>query len=248
MIETSVTVRRLGLGGGLAIALVAACAPQQRMGMVLDPATGLQFGSVIEKNLVVDSSQFSNRKIKVRIRNTSGDVAFDLGGFQDRIESAMASKGYEPTAADSDDFGILFDVNVVYSGQVTQNLAQGLGFLGGAAGGIVGARGVGDADIAAGVIAGATLGAILGTYVTEDTYIVVAEVTIGVVDRNDGVRETVIQFGANEPERTRNPVFQGFLDTVNTGVSVFAGGRGIAQSRIAGEVRERFARILSDVI
>ena len=36
------------------------CAAPARMGMVKDPETGLQFGSKIEKNLFVDSSQFKN--------------------------------------------------------------------------------------------------------------------------------------------------------------------------------------------
>lgn len=58
--------------------ILGSCAPPQRMGMVVDPATGLQYGSVIEKNIVVDSSQFENKRIKVRIRNTSGDAAFDM--------------------------------------------------------------------------------------------------------------------------------------------------------------------------
>ena len=47
------------------VLLPIACAPQQRMGMVVDPSTGLQHGSVIETNLLVDASQFADKSIKV---------------------------------------------------------------------------------------------------------------------------------------------------------------------------------------
>ncbi len=60
------------------IALISACAPQSRMGMVVDSETGLQIGSAIEKNIVIDSSQFTDRRMKLRIRNSSGDPAYDL--------------------------------------------------------------------------------------------------------------------------------------------------------------------------
>ena len=53
------------------------------------------------------------KKVKVRIRNTSGDVAFDLNNFQSQIENAYRDIGYEPTS--EEDFGFLIDVNVKYS-------------------------------------------------------------------------------------------------------------------------------------
>jgi hypothetical protein len=92
--------------------MLVACAPQQRMGMVVDPQTQLQYGSVVERNILIDSSQFKNKKLKLRIRNISGDTAFDLHGFRTRLENSYTSKGYE--VANSDDFGLLVDINVVY--------------------------------------------------------------------------------------------------------------------------------------
>ena len=143
---------------GLAVAatlLLSGCGnlinPPARMGMVKNPETGLQIGSVVEKNLVTDASFYKNRKIKVRTRNTSGDPAFDLAGFTSRLRSAYAGAGYEPTAGD--DFGLLVDVNVMYSGQVQNNLAGEFGFLGAAAGGLAGAVRGGDIAIAAGTLA-----------------------------------------------------------------------------------------------
>ena len=114
------------------LVLLVGCAQPSRMGMVKDPQTGLQFGSVVEKNLVTDASFHENKKIKVRIRNTSGDTAFDLYGFQSHIESAYRQAGYSPTSGD--DFGLLVDVNVMYSGQIQTNLMSQYAFLGASAG------------------------------------------------------------------------------------------------------------------
>src|SRR3546814_4607431 len=47
--------------------------PRQRDGMVVDPATGLQYGSTVERNLVVGASQFDDPRLKLRIRNTRSE-------------------------------------------------------------------------------------------------------------------------------------------------------------------------------
>ncbi|MCH7928896.1 MAG: hypothetical protein IIA01_00115 [Proteobacteria bacterium] len=228
---------------------IAGCAPQQRLGMVVDPATGLQQGSIIERNIVIDASQFKNRKVKVNIRNTSGDSSFDLHQFRSRLEQAYASKGYMPVR--EGDFGILIDINVMYSGQVTRNHISEFGFLGAAGGGLAGAAISGGRAIetTAGVISGITLGTILGSYVTEDTYIVVADVNIGLMDIERGERETTIVFSASKKEERRERSgFKPFRDRVSTGIAVYSGGRNLPQYRIADSVRQRFLRILGDVI
>lgn len=231
---------------GLVI-LISSCAPQQRMGMVLDKDTGLQFGSVVENNLLIDSSQFVNRKIKLKIRNTSGDLEFDLRKFWSAIEQSYAGKGYKPTSAD--DFGILIDINVVYSGQITANMSTEFAFLGAAAGGIIGVRSNAEAGTAIGLVSGVALGAILGTFVTDDTYIVVADVNIAVTDLSRVERKTSITFGADDiDEEKQSSGFKPFQERLQTGVSVYAGGRSITQSEIAGQVKQRLVRILADVI
>lgn len=229
--------------------LLAACAPQQHSGMVMDRSTGLQHGSVIEKNIVIDASQFRNKKVKLRIRNTSGDPVFDLHAFSSSIMNAYQAKGYEPT--DADNFGMLVDVNVLYSGQTSRDLASQFGFLGGAGGGVAGAALASDQliGVGAGILAGATLGSIMGSYVTDDTYIVVAEVTLGLVDPERGGRETTIVFGSGQKRsEEEEPAFRRFRESTSTGISVYAGGRNTPQDRIADGVRQRFARIISDVI
>lgn len=229
------------------IAALSACAPMTRLGMVKQPDTGLQFGSVVENNIFVDPAQFANRKIKVTTRNTSGDPAFYLTEFTDSLKSSYANKGYEPV--DSDEFGIRLDVNVIYSGQVQQNLMNEFAFLGAAAGGITGTGVSGATGTAAGIVAGLTLGAILGSYVTEDTYIVVAEVAIGLTDTKATTEKSIIfSRSPGVEEEEEEPDFKPFRRQTRTQIAVFAGGRNTPQSRIADEVRERLIRIVSDII
>ena len=232
----------------VALAALAGCAPRQRPGMVVDPVTGLQYGSVVERNLVIDASQFENPRLKLRIRNTSGDPAFDLAGFRDALESAYRAKGYEPVADDG--FGVLLDVNVLYSGQTSENLSAEYGFLGAASGGVGGYYVDAEPGIAAGGVAGATLGAIIGSYITEDTYIVVAEVTLAVPDGRSGSTEKKIHFGVDgqTDSDTRKSGRSRFDEQIRSGIAVYAGGSNTGQAEIAEGVRRRFGRILADVI
>ena len=244
------------LMGAICLLGLCACdivAPPSRLGMVKDPDTGLQIGSVIANPLVTDASFYQNKKIKVRVRNTSGDLAFDLKRFTDQFYAAYREAGYTPT--EGDDFGLLVDVNVMYSGQVSRNLSREYAFLGGAAGGASGFAANEGMGAAVGVISGATLGSIVGSFVTDDTYIVVANVTFGIIagpPRRDG---KTITFGRSqmgtpdeEEERFERANARGFRRTHATNVSVYAGGRNVRQSEIAGLVRERFARIVRDII
>ncbi|MSO93117.1 MAG: hypothetical protein EXQ86_06925 [Rhodospirillales bacterium] len=249
----------LVIGGACAL-LLAACSgsivnPPPRLGMVKDPETGLMLGSVVEKSFVTDASFYRNKRIKVRVRNTSGDTAFDLKGFTGRIESAYAANGYQPTHGD--DFGVMVDVNVVYSGQVQTNLASEFTFLGAAAGTAAGATAGGVAGGAIGAVSGATFGNVVGSFVTDDTYIIVARVTFAEIKeplKSEG--KTVIFSRSPTPGLTKEEEEEKELKrldrnikrSISTGISVYAGGRNVRQSEIAGQVRDRFVRIISDVI
>jgi hypothetical protein len=236
----------------VAAGLLAGCASPSRMGMVKDPETGLQFGSVVERNLVTDASFYRNKRIKIRTRNTSGDLAFDLRGFTDDLKASYAAKGYTPT--DGDDFGLLIDVNVMYSGQAQTSLAREFGFLGAGAGGLAGAVRADAAGAGAGILAGATLGSIVGSYVTEDTYVIVGRITFGEVkERKESEKQIIFSRSPqtrhdkdDEDEATTRA--RSLRQAHSSGVAVYAGGRNTPQSEIAGEVRRRMVRIVGDFI
>jgi|GEM_PF-292266 len=229
-------------------------APTTRLGMVKqEDGSGLMIGSTVERNIVTDASFHKNKKIKVRIRNTSGDTAFDLHRFRSQIERAYGNIGFEPTA--EDDFGILIDVNVRYSGQIQTNMSAEYGFLGAASGGLAGASiGTTRTDAGIGAVSGATLGSIIGSYVTDDTYIIVTSVTVATVtDRSTSKPSKTITFSRSrqtdeEQEEDKSRSKRSLKRSIQTGVAVYAGGRNTSQSEISGIVRERIARIVGNII
>lgn len=240
--------RRILLSAGLAVlVLSAACAPQQRMGMVMDERTGLQYGAAIERSLLADPSQFVNRKIKVRARNASGDPAFDIRRFASEIQDAYLARGYQ--RGTEDDFGLLLDVVVEYSGQVSKDMSLQYAFLGAAGGGVAGARSKADAGTAIGVVSGATLGAVVGGYDTEDTYIVIAKVSLGVREATDAAGKSItFSRSAKRIEDKGKPAYKPWKRRWQSYIAVYAGGRRTPQSAVASEVRRRLVRITSEII
>lgn len=226
---------------------ITSCAPRQRLGMVMNSKTGLQYGSTVSSNIVVDASQFTNRRVKVRIRNTSGDAAFDLHRFRAQLERSYADKGYEPSQKDG--FGILLDVNVTYSGQVSRSKAEELGLLGASAGGIAGTAKGGTIGAAAGIVTGATLGAIIGSHITEDTYIVIALVNVAIMKQSPEKDGTTIVFSSSRrKEYRKRKAVRPFEQSLRNRIAVYAGGDNTPQATISSNVRQRFIRILSDII
>lgn len=223
------------------------CAPTSRYGMVRQEKTGLQYGSVIENNVFIDPSQFGNNSIKVTVRNTSGDTAFDLHNFKNRLASSYAAKGYEIN--DGSDFGIKIDLNVLRSSQIQDNYAVEFGFLGAAAGAAAGYKADSTGATPIGAVSGLALGSILGSYVVDDTYIIIAEVTIGTLDRRRKKKRITFSDSPKIRDLEKDdPTFKPFRRVVSTKIAVFAGGRGVPQSRIAEEVRQRLVKIVSDII
>lgn len=233
-----------------AAVFVSGCAAPTRMGMVKDPQTGLQFGSMIEKNFFLDSSQFKNRSIKVSTRNASGDRAYQVSAFTNDLNGAFSRKGYVPTQADS--FGVKLDINVLYSGQIQTNLGSQFAFLGGAGGGIAGYRSNEVAGTAAGMLVGATIGSIIGNNITDDTYIVIAEVSLGITDSigSESGDKKVISFGSSPKlqEEKLPSNFKPFREVMRTKIAVYAGGRNTSQQQIAEQVKQRLVNIVSDSI
>lgn len=231
------------------VIFASGCTAPSRMGMVQDAQTGLQFGSVIEKNLFIDATQFKNRSIKVATRNASGDQAFNVASFVSDINASFSQKGFLPTQSDS--FGIKIDINVIYSGQFQTNMQSQFGFLGGAAGGIAGYRSGAVAGTAAGMLVGATIGSIIGSNITDDTYIVIAEVSLGVTD-NVGVSDVnsrSISFGSSPKLQEELPKnYTPFREVIKTKIAVYAGGRNASQQQVAAQVKRRLVGIISDSI
>jgi len=225
---------------------LSACAPGAPSGAVVDPATGLAYGSIVEKSLVIDATQFRNRRLRVVTRNTSGDTAFDMGTFASQLRGSYAGKGFQPT--DGEDFGVRIDLNVLRSSQISTNYSAEFAFLGGAAGAVAGRASNVSQGTAIGLLSGATLGAVAGTFATKDTYIVVAEVSVGILDTRSGTTQRTITFADSPRLEERETEIRPFRQLVRTHIAVYAGGRNVGQAQIADEVRKRLARIVADII
>jgi hypothetical protein len=227
-------------------AVLVACASPNRNGMVLDAGSGVQYGSSVEKNIFLDSSQFPDKRVKVTSRNVSGDVSYQITDFEADISAALAKRGYAP--ANGENFGLRFDINVLYSGQIQKNMSSEFAFLGGAGGAVAGYRADGRGSTAGGALAGAALGGLIGSAVTDDTYIVVAEVSIG-VNSAASTERTVITLGSSPPlQRQTTAGLVPFREVLRTKVAVYAGGRNLGQQAVVRELRRRLLDIASNTL
>lgn len=223
------------------------CMDAPRMGMIKDPSTGIQYGSVIGKSFFIDSEQFPNKIVKVSARNVSGDTHYDIRRFEDNLRRAFEGKGYQ--AYKNNGFGLKVDVVVEYSGHVQENMSGTFGLLGAGAGAVAGRGSNARAAEGIGLVAGATLGAIAGSYVTDDTYIIVAKVNIGILDQKSGKTVRIISFSSSPKlQEEEDDGFKRFKEVGSTEVAVYAGGRNVSQQQVVNEVRQRLIRIVSDII
>jgi len=223
------------------------CAPQMRYGMIKDPSTGIQYGSVVERSFFIDSSQFENNQIKISARNVSGNFNYNISELISRLQTSFAKKGY--SSGGPNEFGIKFDVVVEYSGHIQENMAAKYGFLGALAGGITGYRSKARAGEAIGVLGGLTLGAISGSYVADNTYIIIANVTVGIIDRLKNSKKTVT-FSSSPDLQDDSDVLgvNYFRDVKSTKIAVYAGGRNVKHLEVVNGVKNRLYSIISDII
>jgi len=227
------------------ISLLSGCYTSPPMGMIKDSSTGIAYGSKVGKTFFIDSEQFSNKTIKVTARNATGDPALDIRGITNDIYSEFQSKGYDRYS--NDGFGLKVDVVIEYNGRVTRDLSKQYAILGGAAGLYAGTGTKKGA--AAGLVAGAALGSIVGSYQTEDTYIIIAKVRVGILDGKSGKNTRTIVFSSSPKlEEKEDDGIKRFREVGETAVAVYAGGRNVSQGQVISGVKQRLARIVSDLI
>lgn len=218
------------------------------------PMNGFQIGSATSKNLFVDSSQFANRTIKLRLRNSSGDPALDMARLRGSIESGLVSAGYRIS---DQDFGIVMDVNAfqmqsVAKASVTTN--SGLGAL---LGGVVGYEtakrpgGISPGGGAMlGAIAGATIEEIIRNHGEYYTYIALCDVNIGVL-RKEYKKSDRFVIGGNKIEHKEPDepdAFTNFAlrDTVR--VAAYAGDDVSRYGQTINALLDRLGRVVANLL
>lgn len=244
--------RRLLLTSGLA-ALVGACQRSNRGDMVVDSQTNRMYGMRSDGvPIFTDASLFPNRRLKLSLRNMSGDAAWDLDSTRDRLYQVFLDKGYE--RSDGLDFGLKVDLNILRSQQYDNSMLTEYGFLGSAGGGLGGALGGGlsggstGTGAIIGLASGAALGAIGGYFTTDSTYVVVTEATFGVRRDSTRPRRVVTFEGSPRVEEWEERGYDAFRKTQRVLIANYGGGRNVTQKDIADEIRDRQIRSLSSFL
>ncbi len=227
---------------------VAGCAS------VNTPPRGLEMGSATSKNLFVDSSQFANRVIKLRLRNSSGDPALDISRLRISIESGLRSAGYEIS---DKNFGIVMDVNAFQMQSVQRanvSTSSGVGAL------LGGIAGYGAASNHGGVTktGGAVLGAITGATIEEivrnrdvsTVFIAACDVSIGVV-RKEYTKKDRFVVGGNKIEHREPDETDTFSDfALKDTVRVVAYAGDVPQNAFATVMylTDRLGRVVANLL
>lgn len=219
----------------------------------INSGNDFKIGSSISKNIFVDSSQFSSKVVKLRLRNSSGDPSIDVSRIRNTVENGLRNAGYQ--MADKD-FGILIDVNLYFMNSVAVGRQRQSNDLGVLLGGVTGYElakrpgGVGaGSGVILGAIAGATLQDVLRANSEVDSYIVFSEVNIGVVKQENKKKDFFV-IGGNRIEQRDddNGTFDSFALRETLKVAVYAGDRRDRRYQVVDAIQERLGRIISNLI
>lgn len=217
---------------------------------------GFQIGSATSRNLFIDSTQFANRTIKLRLRNSSGDPSLDVTALRQSIETGFRAAGY--TVSDQN-FGIVVDVNAFQlqtaaASNVTTN--SGLGML---LGGVIGYESAkrsgnigGGSGAILGAVAGSVLEDVLRNHGTRATYLALCDVNVGVI-RQESTKGDRFVIGGNKIERAREDdrekdTFSGFAMRETVRVAVYAGDSPDRVYQTVGAIVDRLGRVIANLL
>lgn len=245
--------RRLFLTGCLGLAL-SACHKRNIGDMVVDPKTDRMYGMRSDGSIFTDPAMFPNRRLKVSLRNMSGDPVWDLDNTREQLVKGYLDKGFE--RSDGVDFGLKIDLNVIRSQQYDSDVTSQFAFLGATAGAVAGAGAgaamVGGGGIAPGAGLGTATGAALGTlasYFTADHIYVVVTEAIFAVRRNAAKPRRVVTFdGSPRIEEWEENGYGSFTKVLRVTIANYGGGRSVTQPEIAEDIRQRQIRSLISLV
>ncbi|AVM73237.1 complement resistance protein TraT [Magnetospirillum gryphiswaldense] len=246
--------RRLFIAGGTA-ALLGACQRRNVSDMVVDAKTDRMYGMRSDGTVFTDPALHPNRRLKVSLRNMSGDPVWDLEDTREQLYQGYTAKGYE--RSDGNDFGLKIDLNVIRSQQYDRDMMAQYGFLGAATGPVAGAVGgalIGGTPSAAAVGAGAgmatgvSLGTLAGYFTVDNIYVVITE-AIFAIRRNATKPRRVVTFdGSPRVEEWEGSGTGSFSQVHRVTIANYGGGRNITQQEIAEDIRKRQMRSLISLV
>lgn len=244
--------RRLFVASGLA-AVLAGCQRGSQDGMVVDAKTNRMYGMRSDASLFTDPALYPNHRLKLSLRNMSGDPVWDLDDTREQLYQGYADKGYE--RSDGNDFGLKMDLNVIRSQQYDSDMMAQFSFLGSTAGAVAG---IGAGAIVGGtpgalsgagfgMAVGASLATLAGYFTTDNIYVVVTEATFG-IRRNATKPRRIVTFDGSPRLEDWEEGRQGFTRTYRVVLANYGGGRDISQLEIADDIRKRQLKSLISLI
>lgn len=245
--------RRHFLAAGMA-AMATACQRPNQGDMVVDAKTDRMYGMRSDGSIFTDAAMYPNRRLKLSLRNMSGDPAWDLDSTRERLMQGYLGKGYE--RSDGSDFGLKIDLNVVRSQQFDRDMIAQFGFLGATSGAAAGAgaggayNGPGGMGGGAGIglAAGVSLGTLIGYFTVDSIYVVVTEAVFA-VRRNAAKPRRVVTFdGSPRIEEWEESGYGSFHRVHRVTIANYGGGRFVTQAEIANDIRDRQIRSLISLI
>lgn len=227
------------------IFLTSCAVPQQQ---------NFKIGSSTSKNLFISSDQFLNKTIKVRLRNSSGDPDFNPLQMRTMVENGLTSAGYKIS---NENAGIILDINLYFVGNVAagrQRAGNEVGALLGAVAGYELSKGSGGIGAGSGAILGAIAGSTLQDVIRANneinTYLILCDVNIGIVQQESKSRDNFV-IGGNRIEHklgTDRSTFESFAIKETLKISVYAGDRFENKYKVIQAIQDRLARVVSNMI
>jgi hypothetical protein len=213
-----------------------------------------KIGSSTSKNIFISSDQFLNKTIKVRLRNSSGDPDFNPLHMRTMVENGLISAGYKIS---NENAGIILDINLYFVGNVAagrQRAGNEIGALLGAVAGYELSKGSGGIGAGSGAILGAIAGSSLQDVIRANneinTYLVLCDVNIGIVQQESKSRDD-FKIGGNRIEHKFDEdrlTFESFALKETLKISVYAGDRVENKFKVIQAIQDRLARVVSNII
>ena len=228
------------------------CSNTQNTGMY-DKNNKVSSESAISKNVFTDISQFSDKIVKVKIRNTSGDFDIDKNKLKKNLKSGLEENGFKVNESQYD---FVIDLNIYSFQSVSQGKkrpSSGVGLLlGGVLGSEVGKRNNSisqGSGIVLGAVAGATIENILKNSSDNNTYFLLADFNIGWINKNDD--NDTISVGGLTVENNENKKKSNFKGMTNKGtvkIAVYGGSKVKSKQEVLKVLEDRLILIANNIL
>ncbi|CAA7626062.1 conserved hypothetical protein [Candidatus Terasakiella magnetica] len=220
------------------ISVVLATHRRDAWGDQLATKTDRMFGIRSDKSIFTDQAKFPSRRLKMSLRNMSGDQFWDMETTKERLYQGYIANGYEHS--DDNELGVRADIKILYSGQLIDKILSDPSHL-------FLSRGIGY-EGSAGVTTGESLPS-LRNYVSDDSiYVVITEVIFAIRRPPSTARRIVTFEGSPRVEEWEESSSGSFQQVNRVLISNYGGAPNVSRADMAEEIRDRQIRSLISLI